>query len=106
MSAGGVLRAAGPEETRAAITTAIDTTSGHAEDLTGIAGVLGAAADRYESLGMSSSTLGYLRDGATAVTTAAAALGTTGETLQAALADFNDRDGRVGDAVSDAGNLM
>jgi hypothetical protein len=98
--------ARGPEEIRAAFTTAIDTANGHAEDLTGIAGVLGEAADRYETLQMSSSTLGHLRDGAAAVRAAAAALGTAGEQLQAALTDFNDRDGQVGDAVAEAGNLM
>jgi hypothetical protein len=98
--------ARGPVVMRAAFTPAIDTTGGHAEDLTGIAGVLDEAADRYETLGMTASTLEHLRDGAAAVTTAASALGSTVETLLAALADFNDRDGRVGDAVSETGNLM
>lgn len=104
--AGEVLGAAGPQETRAAFTTAIATTSGHTDDLTGIAGVLREAADRYEGLGMSASTLGHLRDGAAAVDAAATALGACGETLQAALADFNDHDGRVAEAVAQAGNLM
>jgi hypothetical protein len=96
----------GPDEIRAAFTAAIDTAGGHAEDLTGIAGVLGEAADRYENLAMTSSTLDLLRGGATAVGAAAAAVGTAGEQLQAALADFNNRDGRVGEAVTEAGNLM
>jgi hypothetical protein len=105
-AAGEVLGAAGPQEIRAAFTTAIDTATGHTEELTGIAAVLSEAADRYEGLGMSSSTLEHLRDGAAAVGAAATALDTTGEQLQAALADFNNRDGRVGDAVTETGNLM
>jgi hypothetical protein len=100
------LQVSGPEQIRAAFTTAIDTTSEHLAELAGIAGVLGEAADRYETLQMTASTLEHLREGATAVTAAAAALGTAGEQLRAALADFNGRDGRVGDAVTEAGNLM
>lgn len=98
--------AGGPEEIRAAFTTAIDTAGGHAEDLTGIAGVLDEAAERYEALQMTASTLERLRAGAAAIDAAAAALGTAGEQLQAALGDFNDRDGQVADVVTETGNLM
>lgn len=101
-----VNQARGPEEIRAAFTTAIDTAGGHAEDLTGIAGVLDEAAERYEALKMTASTLERLRAGAAAVDAAAAALGTAGEQLQAALADFNHRDGLVADVVAEVGNLM
>ena len=105
-TASEVLDAAGPEQIRTAFSTAIDTTTGHAGDLTGIAGTLADAADHYEALAMTTSTLEHLRDGAAAVTAAAAALSTAEEQLQAALADFDAHDGRVGDAVTEAGNLM
>ena len=100
------LQVSGPEQIRAAFTTAIDTTSEHLAELASIARVLDQAADRYEALQMTASTLGHLRDGAAAVIAAAAALGTAEERLQAALGDFNDRDGRVADAVAETGNLM
>ena len=100
------LQVSGPEQIRAAFTTAITTAGEHLAELAGIAGVLGEAADRYEALQMTASTLGHLRDGAAAVTAAAAALGTAEERLQAALGDFNDRDGQVADAVTETGNLM
>lgn len=105
-AAAEALDAAGPEEIRAAFGAAIATAGEHAGDLTGVAGVLGEAAERYESLQMSSSTLELLRNAAGAVGAAAAALGTADERLQAALSDFNARDGQVGDAVAEAGNLM
>ncbi len=101
-----VLDAAGPEQIRAAFATAITTTDQHLTELAGIAGVLDQAADRYENLHMNQSTLGLLRGGADALTAAATALGTAGERLQAALGDFNDRDGHVADAVTATGNLM
>ena len=100
------LQVSGPEQIRAAFTTAIATADEHAAELAGIARVLDHAADRYEALQMTASTLEHLRDGAAAVTAAAAALGTAEERLQAALGDFNDRDGRVADAVAETGNLM
>lgn len=101
-----VLDATGPEQIRAAFTTAIDTASGHAGDLTGIAGVLREAAERYEALQMTATTLALLRRGAAAVGAAAAALDTAEEQLQSALGDFNTRDGQVADTVAAAGNLM
>jgi hypothetical protein len=101
-----ILDARGPEQIRAAFTTAITTTSECVDDLADIAAVLGEAADRYETLHMCDSTLEHLRDGGTAVTAAAAALDTAHIHLQAALADFDNRDGRVADAVAEAENLM
>lgn len=98
--------ARGPEEIRAAFAAAIDATGGHADDLTGMAVVLGEAAERYETLQMSPSTLELLRGGGAAVAAAAASLGAAGEQLQSALTDFETHDGRVGDAVAEAGNLM
>ena len=100
------LQVSGPEQIRAAFTTAITTADEHAAELAGIAGVLRDAADRYETLQMTASTLGHLRDGAGAITAAAAAVDTAHQHLQTALADFNDRDGQVADAVTETGNLM
>jgi hypothetical protein len=100
------LEASGPEPIRAAFSTAIATTSERADDLTAIAAVLGEADDRYETLHMCASTLGHLRDSAAAFTAAAAALSTARHLLQAALGDFNTRDGHVADAVAETGNLM
>ncbi|WP_430787043.1 hypothetical protein [Actinoplanes sp. G11-F43] len=106
MSGGEVLDAAGPEQIRAAFTTAVDTADAHAGELGGLAGVLDAAADRYEGLRMTASTLEHLRDAATGLAAAAAAVGTGQQQLQAAAADFDARDGQVAQAVADAGNLM
>lgn len=105
-TAAQVLDAAGPEQIRAGISTAVATARQHAGDLGGIAGVLGEASDRYETLQMSPSTLGHLRAAAAAITAAAAALGTAEEQLQAAAGDFNARDGQVADTVAGTGNLM
>lgn len=99
------LEAAGPEEIRAAFATAIETTNERAEELSGVAAVLGEAADRFESLEMAPSTIGHLRDAADQMTTAHGALQSSVEELEAALADFNARDGHVAETVADAGNL-
>lgn len=99
------LEAAGPEEIRAAFATAIETTNERAEELSGVAGVLGEAADRFESLEMAPSTIGHLRDAADQMNTAHGALQASVEELEAALADFNARDGQVAETVADAGNL-
>jgi hypothetical protein len=106
MTSSGVLEAAGPEQIRAAFTTAIDTADTHAGDLTGLAGVLYAAADRYEALQMHPSTLEHLREAASALAAAAATVGAGEQQLQAAAADFDARDGQVAAAVAEAGNLM
>ncbi|GAA2532262.1 hypothetical protein GCM10010201_34650 [Pilimelia columellifera subsp. columellifera] len=99
------LEATGPEEIRAAFATAIETTNERAEELSGVAAVLGEAADRFESLEMAASTIGHLRDAADQMNTAHSALQTSVEELEAALADFNARDGHVAETVADAGNL-
>lgn len=99
------LEAAGPEEIRAAFATAIETTNERAEEVAGVAGVLGEAADRFESLEMAASTVGHLRDAADQMNTAHGALQASVEELEAALADFNARDGQVAETVADAGNL-
>jgi uncharacterized protein YukE len=97
------LEATGPEEIRAAFTAAIETASERSEEISGIAGVLTEAADRYESLDMAGSTVGHLRDAGEAFAAAQASLTTAMEELQAALADFNAKDGQVAEAVADAG---
>ena len=97
------LEATGPEEIRAAFTQAAETAGERAEEIGGIAGVLTEAADRYESLEMAGSTVGHLRDAAEQFAAAQAALNTAQEELQAALADFNAKDGQVADAVTETG---
>ncbi|MFY1573313.1 hypothetical protein ACN26Z_00265 [Verrucosispora sp. WMMD703] len=97
------LEATGPEEIRAAFTQAAETAGERAEEIGGIAGVLTEAADRYESLEMAGSTVGHLRDAAEQFAAAQAALNTAHEELQAALSDFNTKDGQVADAVTETG---
>jgi hypothetical protein len=99
------LEATGPDEIRAAFVTAIDTAGERSEEVAGIAGVLTEAADRYESLEMAASTVEHLRDAAEQFAAAKATLDFAQEELQAALADFNSKDGVVSEAVDDAGNL-
>jgi hypothetical protein len=99
------IEARGPEEIRAALDAAISTAGEQAEDLGGIAAVLTEAADRYESLQMAASTLEHLRDAAAAAATAGTGLAAAEQELQAALTDFNNRDGLVADAVTDTGHL-
>ncbi|AEB47996.1 hypothetical protein [Micromonospora maris] len=97
------LEATGPDEIRAAFTQAAESAGENAETLGGIAGVLTEAADRYESLEMAASTVGHLRDAAEQFASAQAALNTAQEELQAALADFNAKDGQVADTVTETG---
>ncbi|MFI5837728.1 hypothetical protein ACIA5A_29025 [Micromonospora sp. NPDC051300] len=97
------LEATGPEEIRAAFTTAAEAAGEQAEQLGGIAGVLTEAADRYEGLDMAASTVGHLRDAAEQFASAHGALNSAQEELQAALSDFNAKDGQVAEAVADAG---
>ncbi|MFG1955406.1 hypothetical protein [Micromonospora sp. NPDC048830] len=97
------LEATGPDEIRAAFTQAAEAAGERAEEVAGVAGVLTEAADRYEGLEMAASTVGHLRDAAEAFASAQAALNTAQEELQAALADFNAKDGQVAEAVADAG---
>ncbi|MDG4756245.1 hypothetical protein O7630_35620 [Micromonospora sp. WMMD718] len=100
-----MLDASGPEEIRAAFTAAIATAGERVDEIGGIAGVLGDAADRYESLDMQASTVEHLRDAGRACGTAQAAVATATEQLRAALADFNSHDGQVADTVAEAGTL-
>ncbi|WP_018255954.1 hypothetical protein [Salinispora mooreana] len=97
------LEATGPEEIRAAFTQAAEAAGERAEEVAGVAGVLTEAADRYEGLQMAVSTVGHLRDAAEAFAAAQAALNTAQEELQAALGDFNSKDGAVAEVVADAG---
>ncbi|WP_047892785.1 hypothetical protein [Micromonospora sp. RV43] len=97
------LEATGPEEIRAAFTQAAESAGEQAEQIGGIAGVLTEAADRYEGLEMAASTVGHLRDAAEQFAAAHAALNSAQEELQAALGDFNSKDGQVADVVADAG---
>lgn len=99
------LEATGPQEIRAAFAQAAEHAGSTAEDLGGLAAVLGEAADRYEGIAMSETTVERLRDAAQAVSSAKADLDRAQESLQAALADFNAKDGQVADAAADAGNL-
>jgi hypothetical protein len=101
-----ILDASGAEQIRDAFTTAVDTTGEHAGEVTDLADALAEAADWYEGLGMTASTVARLRDAAASTAAAQASLGTAGEHLQAALGDFNARDGQVAEAVAEAGNLM
>ncbi|MFG1892139.1 hypothetical protein ACGFIR_30270 [Micromonospora sp. NPDC049051] len=97
------LEATGPEEIRAAFTAAAEGAGENAETIGGIAGVLTEAADRYEGLEMAASTVGHLRDAAEQFSAAHAALNSAQEELQAALADFNNKDGAVAEVVAEAG---
>ncbi|WP_309244418.1 hypothetical protein [Micromonospora parastrephiae] len=97
------LEAIGPEEIRAAFSQAAEAAGERAEEVAGVAGVLTEAADRYESLDMSASTVGHLRDASEAFAAAQASLNTAQEELQAALADFNAKDGQVADTVAETG---
>ncbi|MEV0216499.1 hypothetical protein [Micromonospora sp. NPDC050695] len=97
------LEATGPEEIRAAFTAAAEAAGENAETVSGIAGVMTEAADRYEGLDMAASTVGHLRDAAEQFASAAAALNSAHEELQAALSDFNSKDGAVAEVVADAG---
>ena len=101
-----MLDATGAEQIRGAFATAADTAGEHADDVAGLASVLADGAEAYAGLGMAASTVAHLRDAAASTTAAQARLGEAGERLQAALGDFNVRDGRVAEAVAAAGNLM
>lgn len=97
--------ATGPEEIRSAFATAIESANERAEETSGISALLTEVADRYESLEMAASTVGHIRDAADQFNAAEAALTSAAEELEAALADFNSRDGAVAETVADAGNL-
>ncbi|RAO03101.1 hypothetical protein [Micromonospora noduli] len=97
------LDATGPDEIRAAFGQAAEAAGERSQEVGGIASVLVEAADRYETLQMHPSTLGHLRDAATAFTTAQGSLSAAQEQLTATLADFNAHDGQVADATEAGG---
>jgi len=99
------LDANGPEEIRAAFTQASADAGEKAEELGALAGVISEAADRFEGLEMAASTVEHMRDASEAIAAAKASLDNAQEHLDAALADFNAKDGQVADAAADAGNL-
>ncbi len=100
------LDANGPEEIRAAFTTAADIAGERAEEITGLAGVLAEAADNFENKQMAPTTVEHMREAAEAFQAAKGLLDNAQESLQAALADFNSRDGHVADTVADAGGNL
>ncbi|WP_089156023.1 hypothetical protein [Micromonospora sp. NBS 11-29] len=101
-----IVEAIGPEQIRAAFSQAVAATGERAEEVGGVAGILGDAADRYEALQMQPSTVERLREAGAAFATAHAALVDAREQLDAALADFNNHDGQVADAVAEAGGTL
>jgi len=100
------LDATGPEEIRAAFSQAADTAGEKAEEITGLAGVLAEAADRFENLRMAATTVEHMRDASEAFQAAKALLDNAQESLQNALADFNSKDGHVADTVADTGGNL
>jgi hypothetical protein len=98
--------AIGPEQIRAGFTDAAAATGEHAAQLSGLATGLAEAADCYADWRMADTTVEQLRQATGCLSAAHRDLGTTGERLTAALDDFNRHDGRVGDAVTETGNLM
>ncbi|MFD4208210.1 hypothetical protein ACFWRG_19715 [Micromonospora tulbaghiae] len=101
-----IVDASGLEEIRTAFVAAIAVAGERIDEFGGIAGILDEAADRYESLDMQSSTVGHLREAGRACGTAQAAVATAADHLRTALADFDARDGRVAEAVADAGGNL
>lgn len=101
-----ILDATGADQIRDAFTTAAGSVDETAEELTDLGHTLVDAAEQYDRQRMAASTVEHLRQAAGSISTARASLDGAGEKLQAALADFNDRDGQVAEAVAEAGNLM
>jgi hypothetical protein len=100
------LDATGPEEIRAAFSQAADTAGEKAEEITGLAGVLAEAADRFENLQMATTTVEHMREASESFQAAKALLDNAQESLQNALADFNSKDGHVADTVADTGGNL
>ncbi|WDQ00099.1 hypothetical protein PVK74_30480 [Micromonospora chalcea] len=98
-----IVEASGPEQIRAAFSQAVAATGERAEEVGGVAGILGDAAHRYEALQMQPSTAERQREAGTAFATAHPALVDAREQLHAALADFNNHDDQVADAVARRG---
>ncbi|WP_430787079.1 hypothetical protein [Actinoplanes sp. G11-F43] len=100
------LDATGPEEIRTAFSTAAATAGERAEEISGLAGVLAEAADRFEGLQMAPTTVEHMREASEAFQAAKALIDNAQESLQAALADFNAKDGHVADTVADTGGNL
>lgn len=101
-----ILDATGADQIRDAFTTAAGSVDETAEETADLARTLVEAAEQYDRQRMAASTIDLLRQAAGSVSTARAGLEGASEKLQAALADFNARDGQVAEAVAEAGNLM
>jgi hypothetical protein len=101
-----ILDAVGPEQIRTGLHDAAITIGERAGDVASLAAGLGEAAAWYESLQMAPTTVEHLRDAVADLDRATDHLRTGDERLQVALTDFNNRDGRVADAVAATGNLM
>jgi hypothetical protein len=101
-----IIDATGGDQIRDAFTTAADSVQDSAGEVADLAGTLTEAAEQYAGQNLAASTVGHRHDAAGSVGAAQHSLETAGEQLQAALDDFNNRDGRVADAVTEAGNLM
>lgn len=100
-----VTDAIGPDEIRSGFSTAIETATERADELSVLGKALVEAANCYESLDMAASTVAHLRDAAEGVDGAQLTLTFAADELEAALDDFNARDGHVAETVADAGNL-
>jgi hypothetical protein len=101
-----ILDAVGPEQIRTGLHDAAATIGERAGDVASLAAGLGEAAAWYESLQMAPTTVEHLRDAVAGLDRATDHLRTGDERLQVALTDFDNRDGRVADAVAATGNLM
>lgn len=101
-----ILDAIGADQIRDAFTTAAGSVGDSADEIGDLAGALAEAAEAYESQEMAASTVSHLSGAAGSVSAAQAELEVAGESLRAALADFNNHDGQVADVVAEAGNLM
>ncbi|RZU46544.1 hypothetical protein EV385_6618 [Krasilnikovia cinnamomea] len=100
------LDATGPEEIRAGFNQAAETASTRAEQIAEFAGVLAEAAERFENLRMATTTVEHVREASEAFQAAKALIDNAQESLEAALADFNAKDGHVGDTVAETGGNL
>jgi hypothetical protein len=101
-----ILDAIGADQIRDAFATAAGSVGETAEETADLCRTLAEASEQYDAQRMAASTVDLLRQAAGSINTARAGLEGAGEKLQAALADFNDHDGQVAEAVAEAGNLM
>jgi hypothetical protein len=97
---------AGPEQIRAGFAAALTAVEDRAGQLAALSGPLAEAIAWYAYLRMADSTVEQLREATGCLVAAQRHLGTTSEHLSAARTDFDNRDGRVADAVTATGNLM